>query len=230
MSSLKKLNIDRDSKFLVYSFLPLTDIFILFEHNIPLRNKLVKNIIKRTLNTDEDDIIDEIMNDINIIPYFILDDIKLTLPYLNDRRSDFSYGQYKTLIDFILAQGIIPSSNAITWAAANGYMDMIEKLLEYDIRPNSDAINFAGANNQIDFLTFMFDYYFLTVNKSPKWKFRDGLEVTPHTLELAAANGNTRMVEFLLEKGVKPTQDAVDLARLNGHSDIANYLDRILVG
>ena len=41
---------------------------------------------------------------------------------------------------------------------------------------------------------------------------------------LAAGRGKTRMVQFLLSKGAKPTSDALQYARIRGHKDIEKIL------
>lgn len=43
-------------------------------------------------------------------------------------------------------------------------------------------------------------------------------------LGLAAGRGKTRMVQFLLSKGAKPTSDALQYARTRGHKDIEKLL------
>lgn len=43
-------------------------------------------------------------------------------------------------------------------------------------------------------------------------------------LGLAADRGKTRMVQFLLSKGAKPTSDALQYARTRGHKDIEKLL------
>jgi ankyrin repeat protein len=115
---------------------------------------------------------------------------------LADRGASFSYG-------------------ALRLSISNNHVEVVRFLLDWgaDLRiQNGGMINLAAAEGHTDIVKLLIDR---------------GADISGNhyrTLTNAAQYGHTQTVKFLFEKGSQISQDALDLAIINNHTEVIKLL------
>lgn len=219
--------LDKDSKSIIYSYLPIEYILIIYKNNHKIRDQLVK------------------LHKISKINFLIKDGHIETLRYLANTGTQFklydldlavNYGDLE-IVKFFMFLGIEPSKDTIQVATSNGYLNILKywhtigivlvpivkmhavtvghlHIIKYlvELRCEFDKYDFYNAirNGHLDVII-----YFVSIN----------LIVTDEgSINLAIENGKLTIVQYLVSLGITPTRETMKLAITSDHIEIVEYL------
>jgi ankyrin repeat protein len=185
------------------SYLPINNIFLLYNLNKKRRDKILK-IYKRKIPNIEDACE---LGYFEIVRYLYHNrNIKNIIFKPKTINIASKYGHLKIVI-FLFKHNVKPSHHAINDAAANGYLNIVEFLIKH-VKPTKDAIKWASYYGYLDIVKFLVKNY---------------IKPTSEALVYASTKGHLEIVKYLVSVGIEPSYNAMDQACNHGRLEIVRY-------
>lgn len=175
----------------------------------------------------------------NVYVYqWIIDQIKISPSHLTLEYA--IKGQQSNIVRWILSI-VKPLPNIINLAVSHGNVDILILILNmYDFKPNIKSINIALKRNSLPILIYLWDnlklkpdtddvHYNCCNFESLKWYCETFDEVLcQETINKSSKYGYLKIIEYAYENyELLPEYRYIDLAAINGHYDIIQWLYKI---
>lgn len=153
-------------------------------------------------------------DDVDLVKYILDDNSSLSDSSINEIISHIILTGDVEMMKLFVNKGIYPNDNTIEYAAAFGHCSMIKYLHSIGIQITETTVLNALHNSLWEIVVWIGR---IDMNRIPD-----------NALSISVEHGDLKMVELLVELGMKPSNKELELATSLGHVDIVEYINAII--